>query len=124
MLTTLSLVLVLSPFGKGFSSHDMASAIGAYTSLHDFANATPEVTEPPAVTFVTNNHAAIQTQSSSNLSLDIENKKIIVTIGSKETSFPVDSDPNDEPAETAVAFRKDENWAVWDYRGLTIRSGK
>ena len=124
MLTTLSLVLVLSPFGKGFSSHDMTSAIGAYAPFQNFANATPEITESPAGAAEPNHRVAIQTQSSSNLSLDIENKKIIVTIGSKETSFPVDSDPNDEPAETAVAFRKDENWAVWDYRGLTIRSGK
>jgi hypothetical protein len=68
--------------------------------------------------------AVIQTQKPVVPSLNFEGKKITVKFGDKVSQFSVDEDPMVDPPVPHKAFRKDEKWAVWDNRGLTIRNGK
>jgi hypothetical protein len=53
----------------------------------------------------------------------VEGKKISVTIGDKTESFIIDEDPMNEKPVPHVAYRRNDAWAVWDDRGLTIRKG-
>lgn len=66
----------------------------------------------------------IRTQVQSTPLLQIVGKKINVAVGGKVETFESDQDPNEERSGTFVAYRRNNRWAVWDDRGLTIRSGK
>jgi hypothetical protein len=66
----------------------------------------------------------IRTQVQSTPILQIVGKKINVSVGGKIETFVSDEDPNEERSENFVAYRRNNRWAVWDDRGLTIRSGK
>lgn len=68
--------------------------------------------------------ALIQTQKPSLPTLKVEGKKISVEVEGKSYTFDSDSDPTVEKVLPHVAFRKDQRWAVWDDRGLTVRDGK
>lgn len=61
-------------------------------------------------------------QTSSALS--IVGDEIRVNIAGKTSSFSIQDDPNEESSAPFIAYRRNDKWAVWDDRGLTIRSGK
>lgn len=68
--------------------------------------------------------ALLQTQNPQVPSLQVVGNKINVTIGGKVESINSDEDPMKESSPDHIAFRRDNRWAVWDYRGLTIRDGE
>ena len=68
--------------------------------------------------------ALIQTKTAQIPSLQVVGNKINVTIGGKTQTVSADEDPSKEKAIDHVAYRRDNRWAVWDNRGLTIRDGK
>ena len=68
--------------------------------------------------------ALLQTQTPSLPSLQVIGNKINVTIGGKIASVNVDEDPSVEKSVDHIAFRRDNRWAVWDNRGLTVREGE
>ena len=67
--------------------------------------------------------AILQTQTPQLPSLQLVGNKINVTIGGKVDSINADEDPSREKAVDHVAYRRDNRWAVWDDRGLTVRDG-
>jgi len=67
--------------------------------------------------------AILQTQTPQVPSLQVVGNKINVTIGGKKETVNADDDPAKEKELNHVAFRRDNRWAVWDARGLTIRDG-
>ncbi len=68
--------------------------------------------------------AVFQTQKPSLPTLKVEGKKISVEVEGKSYSFDSETDPTAEKVVPHIAFRRDQRWAVWDHRGLTIRDGK
>ena len=68
--------------------------------------------------------AVLQTQKPSLPTLKVEGKKISVEVEGKAYSFDSDSDPTVEKLVPHIAFRRDQRWAVWDHRGLTVRDGQ
>ncbi len=68
--------------------------------------------------------ALLQTQAPQLPSLQVVGNKINVTIGGKVESVNSDEDPAKESSVDHIAFRRDSRWAVWDYRGLTVRDGE
>jgi hypothetical protein len=68
--------------------------------------------------------ALIQTQKPSLPTLKVEGKVISVQIEGKSYSYDSETDPTAEKLLPHVAFRRDQRWAVWDDRGLTVRDGK
>ncbi len=68
--------------------------------------------------------ALIQTQKPSLPTLKVEGKKISVEVDGKAYAFDADTDPTSEKVIPHIAFRRDQRWAVWDDRGLTVRDGK
>ena len=67
--------------------------------------------------------ALLQTQTPSLPSLQVVGNKINVTINGKVESVDADEDPGKEKVVDHIAFRRDNRWAVWDNRGLTVRDG-
>jgi hypothetical protein len=57
-------------------------------------------------------------------SLVVDDKNIKVMLGDRTESFMIDEDPMNEKPVPHVAYRRDDAWAVWDDRGLTVRRGK
>lgn len=66
----------------------------------------------------------VQTKPQTPPILQIVGKKINVFVGGKTESFASDEDPSEEKYGSFIAYRRNNKWAVWDDRGLTIRSGK
>jgi hypothetical protein len=66
----------------------------------------------------------IQTLKPSLPSLVVEAKKINVILDDKTESFQIEDDPMNDKPVPYVAYRRDDAWAVWDERGLTVRKGK
>jgi hypothetical protein len=67
--------------------------------------------------------ALLQTQTPQVPSLQVVGNKINVTIGGKIETVNSDEDPMRESAPDHIAFRRDNRYAVWDNRGLTVRDG-
>lgn len=55
--------------------------------------------------------------------LNITGDMINVSIGQKTEAVSVKQDIFKEKSVPHIAYRRDNTWAVWDQRGLTIRSG-
>ncbi len=68
--------------------------------------------------------ALLQTQTPQVPSLQVVGNKINVTIGGKVATINADEDPSIEKSVDHIAFRRDNRWAVWDSRGLTVRDGE
>ena len=68
--------------------------------------------------------ALLQTQTPQLPSLQVMGNKINVTIAGKLASVNADEDPSVEKSVDHIAFRRDNRWAVWDNRGLTVREGE
>lgn len=67
--------------------------------------------------------ALLQTQTPKVPSLEVVGNKINVTIAGKMASVNSDEDPMREVSVDHIAFRRDNRYAVWDHRGLTVRDG-
>lgn len=68
--------------------------------------------------------AIVQTQKPQIPSLQVIGNKINVTVGGKLETINSDDDPAKEKVVSHIAFRRDNRWAVWDNRGLTVRDGE
>lgn len=66
----------------------------------------------------------LQTQTPVVPSLQVVGNKINVTVAGKTQTISADEDPSKEKPADHIAFRRDDRWAVWDARGLTVRDGK
>lgn len=65
----------------------------------------------------------LQTQTAQIPSLQVVGNKINVTIAGKKSTVNADEDPSKEKVIDHIAYRRDDRWAVWDSRGLTVRDG-
>lgn len=68
--------------------------------------------------------AVFQTQNPILPTLKVEGKTINVGIEGKSYAFDSEADPTTESVVPHIAYRRDQRWAVWDDRGLTVRDGK
>jgi hypothetical protein len=68
--------------------------------------------------------AVFQTQNPILPTLKVEGKTINVGIEGKSYAFDSEADPTTEAVVPHIAYRRDQRWAVWDDRGLTVRDGK